>query len=44
MEIVEMFFTTLQLQAAIRITVPCGKVYELPGFFHSSVQPTLSLN
>jgi amidase len=26
----EMFFLQLQLQAAIRITVPCGKVYELP--------------
>jgi amidase len=26
----EMFFTILQLQAAIHITVPCGKVYELP--------------
>jgi amidase len=35
-----MFFSQLlQLQAAIRILVPCGKVYELPIGFHSSVQP-----
>jgi amidase len=40
----DVFFTTPACKRYPHITVPCGKVYELPIGFHSSVQPTLSLN